>query len=71
MKLETVGTVRLLTVQLTEREARVLRAALSVAEVEAMTVNARSDGLTDLHDDDVTDLYGAFNEALKSVRQAV
>ena len=71
MKLETVGTVRTLTVQLTEREAKILRVVLSVAEVEAMAVNARSESLVDLHDDDITDLYGAFGEALKSARQAV
>ena len=71
MKLETVGTVRMLRIQLTEREAKVLRVALSVVEVEAMATNARSEALSDLHDDDITDLYGAFGEALKSARQAV
>lgn len=56
---------RTITIELTERELRVLRAVLSEASDTRTAQSAERHGVKDLHDDDLTDLYGGLGEALR------
>lgn len=66
MKVTNVETLKVVTVQLTQRELAVLRAALNVAEVTSDTrQEAQRGGVVDLHDDDFTALYGQICQVLR------
>lgn len=66
MKVTNVETVKLVTVQLTQREMVVLRVALGFADANhEARIEANRNGVIDLHDDDFTVLYGQLGEALK------
>lgn len=66
MKVTAVETQKVVTLQLTERELVVLKAALATAGVsESATLSASKHGVNDLHDDDFTDLYGQVRSALE------
>lgn len=67
MKLLGKETVRVLRLELSEREVRTLRTVLSgVSVTPELAESARQHGVVvALDDDDLTDLYGALGEVLQ------
>ena len=66
MKAVSVQTHRVFNLLLTERELVALKCALAAASVdENVRVAAAKYGVSDLDDDDFTQLYGEFREMLE------